>query len=123
MTDAGPVLLTCKSARGVTAVLLVEASLVGSVSVVVVVPVAVFDSPLVTPEPTCTTRVKVALAPAARLERVSVTVPLLPTAGVVDPKDGPLPWDSDTNDGPAGSVSTTALFRSSLGPLLLTVTV
>src|SRR2546429_112670 len=107
MTDAGPVFATARSARGGTGVLLVPASLLGSGSVVAVVPVAVFDNPLVTPELTWTTRVNVALAPAARLERVSVTVPLLPTAGVDDPKDGPLSWDRETKVIPAGSGSLT----------------
>src|SRR5437763_1570262 len=123
MTDAGPVLLTCRSARGVTAVLLVPASLVGSVSVVAVVPVAVFDNPLVIPELTWTTRVKVALAPAARLERLSVTVPPLPAAGVDDPKAGPLSWDRETKAVPAGSGSLTATPWASLGPALLAVIV
>ena len=50
MIDADPVLVTTRSACGVTGVLAVEALLVGSVSVVVVVPVAVLDSPLVTSE-------------------------------------------------------------------------
>src|SRR5436309_2757164 len=123
MTDAGPVFVTARSARGVTAVLLAPASLVGSRSVVVVVPVAVFDNPLVTPGLTCTTRVKVALAPAARLERLSVTVPPLPAAGVDDPKDGPLPWDRETKVVPAGSGSDTDTPWASLGPALLAVIV
>src|SRR5438105_621347 len=103
MTDAGPVLVTTRSACGVTGVLAVPALLVGSVSGVVVVPVAVLDSALVTPEPTWTTSVKVALAPAARLARVSVTLPVPPTAGVVEPKAGPLFCASDTKVVPAGS--------------------
>src|SRR5947199_97615 len=115
MTDAGPVLLTWRSARGVTAVPLVEESLVGSVSVVAVVPVAVLDSPPVTPEPTCSTRVKVALAPAASDERLSVTVPLLPTAGVADPKDGPPSCASDTKVVPPGSGSLTETACASEG--------
>src|ERR671931_431415 len=101
MTVAGAVLLTCRSARGVTGVFAVDVSLVGSVSVVVVVPVAVFDRPLVTSALTWTTRVKAAEAPAARLERVSVTVPLAPTAGVADPKAGPLPCPRETKVVPA----------------------
>src|SRR5438093_1490592 len=123
MTEAGPVLVTWRSARGVTAVLEVEVSLVGSGSVVVVVPVAVLDRTLVTLALTCTTRVKEALAPAARLDRVSVSVPLLPAAGVVDPKAGPLSWVSDTNVVPAGSGSLTDTLWASLEPLLLTVRV
>src|SRR5262245_553199 len=88
-----------------TATVAVEESLVGSESVVVVVPVAVLPGELVVPAPTWTTSVNAALAPAARLERVSVTVPLLPTVGVVDPKDGPLSCVSDTKVVPAGSGS------------------
>src|ERR1043166_1288813 len=107
MTEAGPVLVTTRSARGVTGVLAVEALLLGSVSLVVVVPVAVLDSPLVTSELTCTTRVNEALAPAARLDRVSVTLPLLPTVGMLEPNDGPLFCASDTNVVPLGSGSLT----------------
>src|SRR5438067_167394 len=114
--ERGPVLVTCRSAWGVTGVFAVEASLLGSVSVVAVVPVAVLDSPLVTPELTCTTRVKEALAPAARLERVSVTAPLAPTAGVDDLKDGLLTCVSDTKVVPAGSGSLTETLWASLGP-------
>src|SRR3954465_14139178 len=121
MIDAGPVLVTTRSACGVTGVLAVEASLLGSVSVVVVVPVAVLASPLVTSELTCTTSVNVALDPAARLDRVSVTLPLVPTVGVVDPKAGPLFCASDTKVVPAGSGSPTDTDCASLGPLLLTV--
>src|SRR5947207_762140 len=123
MTDAGPVLVTCRSACGVTAVLLVEASLLGSGSGVVVALVLHDALPIFTSELTWTTRVNVALAPAARLERVSVTVPLEPTEGVDEPKDGPLPCASDTKVVPAGSGSLTATPCASLGPVLLTVTV
>src|SRR5206468_2679512 len=115
MTDAGPVFVTARSACGVTAVLAVDESLLGSVSAVSVVPVAVFDRPLVTPELTCSTSVKVALAPAARVPVTRVTVPLLPTNGVIVPNPGPLFRVSDTNVVPAGSGSLTETNCASLG--------
>src|SRR5207248_1713925 len=121
--EDGPDFVTWRSACGVTGVSAVEESLVGSVSLVVVVPVAVFDSEPVTLEPTCTTSVNEALAPAARLERVSVTVPLALTAGVLIPNDGPLSWDSDTKVVPFGSGSLTDTDCASLAPMLSTVMV
>jgi hypothetical protein len=45
---------------------------------------------------TCTTTVKVAEAPAARVAVVPVIVPVPPTGGLVKVKVGPLFWASDT---------------------------
>src|SRR5439155_1221985 len=101
----------------------VEESLPELVSGVSVVPVAVLATLPPETDPALTTSVKVALAPAARLERVSVTVPLPPTDGVLVPKDGPLSWDSDTKVVPVGSGSLTDTDCASLEPMLLTVIV
>jgi hypothetical protein len=46
---------------------------------------------------TFTTRVKLAVAPAANVAIVHVTVPVPPTAGLVHEKDGPAVWVIDTN--------------------------
>src|SRR5437660_666682 len=123
MTDAGPVLVTARSARDVTGVMSGEAALLYAVFVVVVVPVAVLDSPLVTPAPTCATSVNVALAPAASEDRVRVTAPLPPTAGVVEPKDCPLSCASETKVDTLSLHDALPIYWASLEPLFATVTV
>ena len=67
-----------------------------------------------------TVRVKTAL-PTARLGFEQVTVPLVPTAGVVH--DQPPGEESDTNVVPAGSGSERLTLAALLGPALVTVMV
>ena len=65
---------------------------------------------------TLTTSVNVALAPAANVPRVAVTVPVPPTGGVVRVNAGPLSWVKDTNVVFAGMTSVIVTLRASLGP-------
>src|SRR6478672_9908896 len=69
------------------------------VSVVVVVMLAVLE--MVVPDAalasTCTTRLNVALAPAASVPIVATNVPLPPAGGVVSVNVGPEFWVADTN--------------------------
>src|SRR2546423_12788529 len=65
---------------------------------------------------TLTTSVNVALAPAANVARVAVTVPVPPTGGVVRVNAGPLSWVKDTNVVFAGMTSVIVTLRASLGP-------
>src|SRR5260370_1028938 len=60
------------------------------------VTVSVVFAPLGVLAGTWTTTVKVAEAPAARVEVVPVIVPVPPGAGLVTVKLGPLVWLSDT---------------------------
>jgi hypothetical protein len=70
----------------------------------------------------CTVSVNCVLAPAANVGTVQFTVPVAPTAGVVQLNAGPL-WDRETKVVPAGSGSFMATVVASLGPALLTVMV
>src|SRR5947208_79962 len=68
----------------------------GSVVVLVALAVFVIVEPLATLAPTLTTSVKVCPARAARVVRVQLTVPVAPTAGVVQTKVALYPWLSET---------------------------
>ena len=121
MTGLGlPDLVIDRSAWPTTVVGSVALLLAGVGSPVVVDPVAVL---LMIPAgafwSTLTTRVNVALAPAARLDREQVIVPLAPTAGAVQAKAGPLSWLIDTKVVPAGSGSVRPTVWASDGPPLL----
>src|SRR5262249_42730268 len=84
--------------------------------------VAVLDStvPSAVAAGTWTTMVKVALAPAAIVARLPVTVPFWPTGGLVKVKAGPDVCDSDTKVVPAGSASLSETVWASEGPALVT---
>ena len=66
------------------------------------------------PALTLTTRVKEALAPAARLAMVQLTVPVPPTAGVEH--DQPAAEVSDTNVALAGTTSVSVRLVAPDGP-------
>src|SRR5947208_1092831 len=75
------------------------------------------------PEPTWITSVKTcAGAPAARVGRVAVRVPLAPTA-VLSVRVQPVGRDSDTKVVPTGRASLSKRDWASLGPAVLTVMV
>ena len=71
--------------------------------------------------PAATTRVNDADAPAASVPRVQFTLPLPPTAGVLQTKTGPLFCVAETKVVFAGRVSASATFCALLGPLFVTV--
>src|SRR6266511_4102671 len=126
MTGSGvSVLVTTRSADASTTVVWVAELLAAFGSVVVVVTVAVLLSvePLAALGLTWTTRVKVALAPAAKLAAVAVKVPVPPTGGVVRLNAGPLVCIADTNVVLAGIRSLSVALAAALGPALLTVMV
>src|SRR5262245_58031988 len=77
--------------------------------------------PAATPPLTRTTRVKIAVSPAATVARVLLTVPVPPTGGVA--LDQPAGDVKDTNVVLAGTVSVRLTFWASLGPVLVTLTV
>ena len=68
---------------------------------------------------TCTTRLKLAVPPTGSVARLPATVPLVPTAGVVRLKVGPLAFVSDTKVVLAGIVSLKVTFCAALGPLFV----
>ncbi len=105
-----------------TVVSAVALSLPGAGSAVVEVTVAVLLStvPLATPAPTWTVTVKTAL-PTAKVAAEQETVPLAPTAGVVQLH--PAGAETDWKVVPAGSGSSITALEASSGPLLLTVMV
>ncbi len=82
----------------------------------------IFEPPAVF-ELTCTTSVKVAVAPAARVALVQVTVPVPPIAGVVQVNVGPALWLSETKVVLVGIVSLQLTPWASDGPLFATVIV
>src|SRR5580700_508570 len=96
--EAGPVLTTAKSAIDVTVVTAVELLLPGLGSALLPVMVAVLlrDDPTKF-ELTFAVSVKVALAPEAKLEIVQVTLPLLPTPGLLQMAAGPVFCTSEAN--------------------------
>src|SRR5439155_1115602 len=111
------------SAAVATVVVAVDVLLPGVGSVVLLETFAVLDKvePLASLALTLTTRVKVALAPAARVAAVVVTVPVPPTVGVVDVK--PTGAVKDTKVVPVGTASVSATLCASLGPVLVRVRV
>ena len=62
-----------------------------------------------------------ALMPAPRAPIVQLTVPPLPTGGLVHANAGPAVWLEETNVDPAGTGSDRVTALASLGPLLDTV--
>jgi hypothetical protein len=123
VTVAAAVLVTDTSEETETVAVVVAELLPGVGSVVVAETVAVLATVPEAPEGTFTTRESVAEAPAARVAPVQLTVPLAPTAGVVQVKAGPAVWVEETNVVPAGSGSLMTTACASLGPALATVIV
>jgi hypothetical protein len=72
---------------------------------------------------TLTTRVKLALAPAAKVAMAQVTVPVPPTAGLVQAKAGPAVCVIDTNVVFVGVASLSETLWASLGPAFATLIV
>jgi len=70
---------------------------------------------------TFTTSVKVAVAPAARLAMLQLTVPVPPTIGVLHVNVSPVFWVNERNVVLAGTVSLSATLAASFGPGLVTV--
>jgi hypothetical protein len=89
-------------------------AMLGSVDVAVIVAVFVMTVVLGVPALTLTTRVNEALAPAARLAMVQVTVPVPPTAGVEH--DQPAARVNDTNVVLGGTASLSATLVAPDGP-------
>src|SRR5262245_46002895 len=121
MTVPGPVLVTARSACVVTVVVGVELLLpeVGSVVEVVALAVLLRVALLTEAGLTAATCVNVAVVAAAIVAIVSLTaLPLLERVNAV-----PNVWVWETKAVPMGSVSESATFCASLGPLLISVTV
>src|SRR5438132_1155091 len=117
--SAGPVFVTERSAPALTVVVLAVAeSFLGKLSVVLLdtVAVLVIVVPLGVFEFTLTTRLKLALSPAANVAMVHVTVPVSPGAGLAQAKAGPAVCVIDTNVVFAGVASLSETFWASLGP-------
>jgi hypothetical protein len=89
-------------------------AVLGSVDVAVIVVVFVMTVVFGVPALTLTTRVNEALAPAARLPMLQLTVPVPPTAGVEH--DQPAAEVSDTNVVLAGTTSLSARLVAPNGP-------
>src|SRR5713226_4949969 len=118
LTGSGlSLLVTDKSAAVLTVVIWVESLFAGLGSAVVVVTLAVLliVVPLVVEELMFTTSVNVAVAPAARVALVAVTVPVPPTAGVVSVNAGPEVCIIETNVVFVGVESVSEMFWASLG--------
>src|SRR5882672_775476 len=107
--SAGPVFVTERSAPALTvAVVVVVAELFpGALSVVLLDMVAVLlmSVPFGVFAFTLTTRLKLALAPDASVAMLHVTVPVPPSAGLVQVKPGPAACAIDTNVVCAGVAS------------------
>src|SRR3954453_18945019 len=95
------VLLTDRSARACTELVVVAlsglVSGVGSLVVVVALAVLVIVAPSAVAALTLTTSVKLALAPPERLAMFAVAFPVPPTGGRVNTKFGPAACVSETN--------------------------
>jgi hypothetical protein len=109
-------------ALATTAVVAVAALLPAFVSEVVAEAVAVLErtAPAPIDGPSATVSVKVAL-PTAKDAFEQITVPVAPTAGVV--QDQPAAADSETNVVPAGNGSESDAEAAAIGPALVTVSV
>jgi hypothetical protein len=118
IADAGPLLVTARSADVITAVGAVAVLFPTAGSGVVVAIVARFVSTDAAPADGATraTIVKDAAEPAANVAIVQVTVPFAPTAGVVQLNVGPLFCVMETKVVFAGSSSASETFEASLGP-------
>jgi hypothetical protein len=112
-----------RSADVVTEVVLVALSLALFGSVTSFEALAVFESvdPFARSAATCTTSVKLALAPPARLDPVQLTLPPDPTDGVVQEK--PAGALIDLKLVPAGRSSLSATLLAPFGPLFFTPSV
>jgi hypothetical protein len=119
------VFVMLRSALGCTGVVTLAVLLPELLSGVLLETLAVFVilEPVAVPELTFTTKLKVAVAPAARVALVQVTVPVPPAAGVVQVKVGPAVWVSDTKVVFVGMGSLSWTLCASDGPALLTVMV
>src|SRR5438552_2847318 len=113
----GPLLATTRSAEVLTVVVAVELLLasVGSVVVVLAVAMLVTVEFLAAPGLTLSTKVKVAVAPAASVAMLAVTVPVLPTPGAV--RSQPPGKVADTKVAVTGMASASDTVWASLGPL------
>jgi hypothetical protein len=89
-------------------------AVLGSVDVAVIVVVFVMTVVLGVPAVTLTTRVKEALAPAARLAMVQLTVPVAPTVGFEH--DQPAAWVNETNVVLGGTTSLSTRLVAPDGP-------
>ena len=117
---AGPLLVIERSAE-VTVVSTMVASFSGLRSASDVTDAALIMSvPDAVPEGMWVTIVNVVEAPAASDDRVQLTVPPAPGAGVLQAKAGP-DWLSDTNVKGAGRLSMSATVVAAFGPLFATV--
>jgi hypothetical protein len=101
----------------------VEELFAGFGSAIADVMVAVLSRLPEKPDATFTVRVKLADAALARTAHVAVTVPVPPTAGVVNTAAGPVFCARDTNVTPVGSVSESTTLMATPGPLLVAVSV
>src|SRR5260221_14355124 len=123
------VFVTAMSERRLTVVVAVAELLERSVSWPALATVAVFEivAASAVPAATRTTRVNVVVPPApmARLGWMQLTVPFVPTVGLVQvhPADPAPPITSDWNGVAAGSASVMGAFGAAFAPLLLTVIV
>jgi hypothetical protein len=117
--------VTERSAAAMTLVVAVAELFPGTSSVVLLDMVAVLL--IVVPSGvlafTFTTMLKLALAFAAKVAMVQVTVPVAPGAGLVQEKDGPAVCAIDTNVVFAGVASLSETFWASLGPAFATLIV
>src|SRR5438034_1202825 len=109
---------TAEVATGVVTV--AEWGLVASVGLETLAVLTMFE-PLAALGLTCTTTVKVAEAPAARVAVVPLIVPVPPTGGLVNVNVTPLFWVSDTKVVLAGMLSVSCTLCASEGPLLVSV--
>jgi hypothetical protein len=125
VTLLGPLLLMARSAEAATVLLTVEvlSALVGSLVLLVTLAVLLMLELLASLDRAWTTRVKVALAPEAKLTMLPLTVPVPPGDGLLKRKPGPPVWDSETKVVPEGTTSVRLTFCASEGPALVRVMV
>jgi hypothetical protein len=93
----------------------------GSAVALEIVAVSAKVVPSAVPAGTCAVSVMVAVAPATRLAVVQVTVPLVPTAGLVQAQ--PVGTDALTKVSVPGSGSVTITDMASSGPTLVAMSV
>jgi hypothetical protein len=121
---AGPVLVTPRSAAVLIVVDAVDVLFAALASGDVLVTVAVLLTlPAAALDGVRTVRVKLAVAAWISVGMLQVTVPLAPTAGVVQVNAGPLVCDSETNVTVAGRTSVSDTPVASAVPMLETVIV
>src|ERR1700720_3273801 len=125
VTDAGPLLVTERSAEALTEVVTVAELLPEVLSVVVLLAVAVLlrVEPFATLLAIFATIVKLAAWPLTNVAIEQLTVPFAPTAGLVHVNAGPEFCASETNVVPAGSASASDAIEASAGPLFVMVSV